>query len=123
MNLYLPFIGVAFLYWQLMPWMVPSISVYRDSTAKCGFRNSMKCEMSVFAMDPAIDQSADMLIALRECDRRPLITADRMADIKALEAAALTHEQPMKCASAKRHRMAEKAKKVKQAKRANKESC
>ena len=102
---------------------IKSISVYRDSTAKCGFRNSMKCEMSVFAMDPAIDQSADVLIALRECDRRLLITADRMTDIKALEAAALTREQPMKSADMKRRREAEKAKQVKQTKHADTETC
>ena len=83
------------------------ISMYRDTTVKCGFRSSLKCEMSVFAMD--IDISADLLIALRECDRRPLITADRMIAIKALELAAVTREQPMKRANKKRIRDFEKA--------------
>ena len=83
-----------------------TIYIYRDSTIKCGFRSSLKCEMSVFAMDT--DQSADFLTVLHECDRRPLITADRMIAIKALELAAVTREQPMKRANAKRKREAQK---------------
>ena len=81
------------------------ISMRRDSTVKCGFRSSL--EMSVFAMD--IDRSAELLIALRECDQRPLITADRMIAIKALELAAVTREQPMLRANNKRKRNLEKA--------------
>ena len=85
--------------------------MYRDSTVKCGFRSSLKCEMSVLVMEPTTDQSADFLIALRECDRRPMITADRMIAIKALELVAVTREQPMKRANArqKRRRNSEKA--------------
>ena len=86
-----------------------NISVYRDSTVKCGFRSALKCEMSVFVMDPNTDQSAELLTALRECDRRPLITADRMATIRALELVAVTREQPMKRANKKRGRNVEKA--------------
>ena len=77
----------------------------RDSTTKCGFRSSL--EMSVFAMDT--DRSAELLVALRECDQRPLITADRMIAIKALELAAVTREQPMFRANRKRKRNLEKA--------------
>ena len=60
--------------------------------------------MSIFVMDPKTDQSADLLIALRECDQRPQITADRMLGIKALELAAVTREQHMRRANAKRKR-------------------
>ena len=75
-----------------------SIHMCRDSTVKCGFRSAL--EMSVFAMD--IDQSTELLIALRDCDRRPPITADRMIAIKALELVAVTREQHMKRANKKR---------------------
>ena len=62
-------------------------------------------------VDPNTDQSAELLTALRECDRRPLITTDLMATIKALELVAVTREQPMKRANArqKRRRNSEKA--------------
>ena len=80
------------------------ITIFRDSRVKCGFRSSLKCKMSIFVMDPKTDQSADLLIALRECDQRPQITADRMLGIKALELAAVTREQHMRRANAKRKR-------------------
>ena len=81
------------------------IYMYRDSTVKCGFRSAL--EMSVFVMDT--DRSAEFLVALRECDQRPLITADRMIAIKALELAAVTCEQSMRRARRKRKRNFEKA--------------
>ena len=55
------------------------------------------------------DRSAELLVALRECDQRPMITADRMTAIKALELAAVTREQPMLRARKKRKRKFEKA--------------
>ena len=87
-----------------------AISMYRDSTVKCGFRSSLECEMSVFVMETTTDQSADFLIALRECDQRPLITVDRMIDIKALELVAVTREQHIVRAKRKRKRQTKKFK-------------
>ena len=83
------------------------ISMRRDTTVKCGFRSAL--EMSVFVMDT--DRSAELLVALRECDQRPMITADRMIAIKALELTAVTREQSMRRANthAKRKRKLEKS--------------